>query len=267
MGLNDNMHKARVIKNDEFYTQLPDIENELKHYKEHFKDKIVYCNCDNEDSNFIKYFKDNFKELRLKELLYTGLPIDFRSNESIELLKRADVVVTNPPFSLFREYMAQLIEYENKFLVIGHINAITYKDVFKHIMSKRVWLGINSRNMDFKLLDGSIFPVTVRWFTNLKHNKQNEELILTKKYNEKDYPKYDNYNAIEVSKVANIPVDYEGVMGVPITFLSKYNPEQFELLGCSYEHGRIDEHITGAPFKTRINGKQTFKRLFIRRRK
>ena len=276
MGLNDNLNKARVIKNDEFYTQLPDIENELKHYKEHFKDKIVYCNCDTEDSNFIKYFRDNFKELELKELLYTGLPIDFRSEESIELLKEADIIVTNPPFSLFREYIAQLMKYKKKFLVIGNMNFIICKDVFKHIMDKELWLGV-SKVKEFLTSEKEIKKFgNIMWFTNLKHNKQNEELILTKTYNEKDYPKYANYNAIEVSKVANIPVNYEGVMGVPITFLDKYNPEQFEILGFVEPFINIKILVKKEgfkEFKSRqrvINGeicKKTYHRIIIRKKK
>jgi len=278
MGLvsNSKMNRAKSVKNDEFYTQLSDIEKELKHYKEHFKDKIVYCNCDTEGSNFIKYFKDNFNELELKELLYTGLPVDFRSNESIELLKRAGVVVTNPPFSLFREYITQLMEYKKKFLVIGNMNAVTYKDVFKSIKNNEIWLGVSPRSMNFKLPDGSLSLVNACWFTNLNHKKRNEKLICSKKYNEIDYPKYDNYDAIEVSKVINIPIDYEGVMGVPITFLDKYNPEQFELLGCVTPVINIKILVKKEgfkEFKSRqrvINGEicqKTYHRIIIRKKK
>ena len=278
MGLvsNSKMNKAKAVKNDEFYTQLSDIEKELKHYKEHLKDKIVYCNCDNEDSNFIKYFKDNFKELELKELLYTGLPVDFRSNESIELLKRADIIVTNPPFSLFNGYVDQLMEYKKKFLVIGNMNAVTLKNIFNYIMDKELWLGV-IRVREFLTPEIGIKKFgNTRWFTNLKHNKQNEELVLTKTYNEKDYPKYDNYNAIEVSKVANIPADYEGVMGVPITFLSKYNSEQFEILGCVVPAINIKTFIEKKEFKEFksrqrvINGEicqKTYHRIIIRKKK
>ena len=275
MGLNDNLIKARRAKNDEFYTQLSDIEKELKHYKEHFKDKIVYCNCDTEESNFVKYFRDNFKELELKELLYTGLPVDFRSEESIELLKEADIIVTNPPFSLFGEYITQLIEHKKKFLIIGNMNAVAHKNIFKYIVDKELWLGVN-RVYEFLTPEKGVSRVNATWFTNLKRSKQNEELVLTKTYNEKDYPKYDNYNAIEVSKVANIPADYEGVMGVPITFLSKYNSEQFEILGCVVPAINIKTFIEKKEFKEFksrqrvINGEicqKTYHRIIIRKKK
>ena len=291
-SLNNNLHKAKKGKNDEFYTQLSDIENELKHYIHHFKDKVVYCNCDDPRiSNFFHYFSYNFEKLGLKKLIATcyknqerdlfsqndseqaiyleyngdkngdSIPNpeeigihslkgdgDFRSKESIELLKQADIVVTNPPFSLFREYVAQLIEYDKKFLIIGSQNAITYKEIFPLIAQNKMWLGYKSGDMKFKVPDYSEEKATrfwidetgqkwrslgnTCWFTNLDHNKRHEELILYKTYkgNEEDYPKYDNYDAINVDKVADIPMDYDGVMGVPITFLDKYNPEQFEIV-------------------------------------
>lgn len=291
-SLNNNLHKAKKGKNDEFYTQLSDIENELKHYTQHFKGKVVYCNCDDPRiSNFFHYFSYNFEKLGLKKLIATcyknqnrdlfsqndseqaiyleyngdkngdsipnpeeiGIhPLkgdgDFRSKESIELLKQADIVVTNPPFSLFREYVAQLIEYDKKFLIIGSMNAITYKEIFPLIAQNKMWLGYgfkagnayfktNQSEKDFAkgVYDSETGLVkfrNVHWFTNLDHNKRHEELILYKTYkgNEEDYPKYDNYDAINVDKVADIPMDYDGVMGVPITFLDKYNPEQFEIV-------------------------------------
>ncbi|MGQ3637360.1 adenine-specific methyltransferase EcoRI family protein [Ornithobacterium rhinotracheale] len=289
-SLNNNLHKAKKGKNDEFYTQLSDIENELKHYAHHFKDKVVYCNCDDPRiSNFFHYFSYNFERLGLKKLIttcyknqqmdlfsqgeaeeaimleYTGdkngnhtpdpdeigvTPLkgdgDFRSPESIEILKQADIVVTNPPFSLFREYIAQLIEYDKKFLVIGSMNAITYKEIFPLISANKMWLGYGFRggNAYFETTQpkenfakgvynedtGLVKFRNVHWFTNLDHNKRHEKLILYKKYTPEEYPKYDNYDAINVNKVAEIPCDYRGVMGVPITFLDKYNPEQFEIV-------------------------------------
>jgi hypothetical protein len=288
---NKNLHKAKTGKKDEFYTQLADIEKELKHYKKHFKGKVVYCNCDDPRvSNFFHYFSYNFKHLGLKKLIatcyknqnmdlfslhdseqaiyleYTGdknennVPDtneigikklkgdgDFRSSECIELLKEADIVVTNPPFSLFREYVAQLVEYDKKYLIIGTQNAITYKEIFPLIKDNKIWLGItmNSSNRWFQVPndyekfhkeeDGKkyAFVAGVLWFTNLHHSKRNEELILYKKYNEEDYPKYDNYDAINLDKVKEIPKDYKGEMGVPISFIQKYNPDQFEILGLS----------------------------------
>lgn len=290
---NKNLHSAKTSKNDEFYTQLQDIEKELKNYKRHFKNKIVYCNCDDPRvSNFFHYFTHNFEELGLKKVIatcyknqnmdlfsnhksdkaiyleYTGdknknnIPDieeigikhlkgdgDFRSEESIELLKQADIVVTNPPFSLFREYVAQLINYKKKFLIIGNINAITYKEIFKLIKENKSWLGTNMG----RGISGFIVPKHYElygtearidssgnrivstnnclWLTNLDHNKRHEDLILYKKYNKKEFPKYDNYNGINVDKTKDIPMDYKGAMGVPITFLDKYNPEQFEIIG------------------------------------
>lgn len=259
---NRNLHKASKEKNDEFYTRLPDIENELKNYKDHFKDKIVFCNCDDPEwSNFWHYFKLNFKHLQLKKLITThyqqngasyklkmfidddGNEIinktelvgngDFRSEESIEILEEADIVVTNPPFSLFRQYIQLLINHEKLFLIIGSKNAITYKETFKLIQKDQIWLGVTSPK-EFKQPDGSMKKFgNIGWYTNLTHKKRNEKIDLYKEYkgNESEYPKYENYDAIEVSKVINIPEDYEGIMGVPITFLEKYNPTQFEIIG------------------------------------
>jgi Adenine-specific methyltransferase EcoRI len=289
-GKNSGLSAAKSAKKDEFYTQLPDIEREMKHYKTQFRDKVVYCNCDDPRvSNFFHYFSYNFEKLGLKKLITTcyksqeldlfsqnnsdraiwlqydgdkqaskipdladiGIQLlqgdgDFRSKETIELLTQADIVVTNPPFSLFREYVAQLMEYEKKFLIIGHQNAIKYKGVFPLIKENKLWLGYGfPRNMahflshyqdtaaDLDHKDGMIRVSGVQWFTNLDTSKRHEELILYKTYNERDYPKYDNFDAIEVSKTVDIPGDYAGVMGVPITFLEKYNPDQFEIVGTS----------------------------------
>ncbi|MFA5210982.1 MAG: adenine-specific methyltransferase EcoRI family protein [Patescibacteria group bacterium] len=304
---NQNLRKANKAKKDEFYTQLSDIEKELGHYKEHFKGKTVFCNCDDPRvSNFFHYFSYNFENLGLKKLIttcyknqdvnlfsqnnsekaiyleYTGdkngdkVPNlkeigikhlkndgDFRSEECINLLKQADIVVTNPPFSLFREYVAQLMEYDKKFIIIGNQNAITYKEIFKFIKENKLWLGhsLDGRNIWFrvpntyekyhKIEDGVkyAFVASTIWFTNLDHKKRHEDLILYKTYkgNEKDYPKYDNYDAINVDKTADIPVDYKGAMGVPITFLHKYNPEQFEIIGLGISNSGIE--IGVRPYK------------------
>ena len=250
---NGNLHKAKAAKNDEFYTRLEDIEKELEHYTEHFKGKVVYCNCDDANrSNFFKYFSTNFQKLGLKKLITSGLKNDgtgvvaiqtgddidiydgngdFRSEECIEFLKEADIVVTNPPFSCFRQYVAQLMQYGKKFLIIGNMNAITYKEIFSYIKNNELWLGITSIK-DFIQPNGEIKKFgNICWLTNLEHKKRNEELILYKSYNPTEYPKYENYDAIEVSKVAEIPMDYEGVMGVPISFLDKYCPNQFGIVG------------------------------------
>ena len=320
---NTILHKAKKSKNDEFYTQLSDIEKELKHYKKHFKDKVVYCNCDDPRiSNFFHYFSYNFEKLGLKKLIttcyknqnmdrfsqndseqaiyleydgdkngnnvpdpdeigikYLKVDGDFRNEESIELLKQADIVVTNPPFSLFKEYVVQLMEYEKKFIIIGHQNAITYKEIFKYIEEDKLWLGfgfhrncahfINKHYSDYASdsdhKEGMIRVSGVQWFTNLDISKRHEELILYKTYNPKEYPKYDNYNAIEVSKTKDIPIDYGGCMGVPITFLNKYNPEQFEILGCSYSYGEpLGYHLDGSDFSVSVNSEQKYKRLFIK---
>jgi len=301
---NRNLSEAKKAKNDEFYTQLSDIENELQHYKSHFEGKTVLCNCDDPEwSNFWLYFSLNFDFLGLKKLISIhyekdvpsykleitrGIDLnndgkynqkdtvktaliqngDFRSPESIELLQECDIVCTNPPFSLFREYIDLLMKYEKKFLVICNKNAITYKEVFKYIKNNQLWLGNTSPN-SFKQPEGdepkNLKGLTL-WFTNLPHNKRNEKLILYRNYNENDYPKYDNYNAIEVSKTKDIPIDYKGVMGVPITFLSCFNPEQFEILGIM-NTGEINKGIRyentphGRPI---INGKEIYFRILIK---
>ncbi len=312
---NKLLQKAKKLKSDEFYTQLSDIERELQYYKEHFYNKIVYCNCDDpQTSNFFKYFFSNFKELGLKKLIaacykeqvidlfntetnsngffyeYTGNKEekpnasnviyfrgdgDFRSQESINLLKQSDIVVTNPPFSLFREYVAQLIKYDKKFLIIGNINAITYKEIFKLIKDNKAWLGINlGRGISgfivpehYELygtetrIDNSgnriISPNNCLWLTNLETFQRNEDIILTKKYigHEKEYPKYDNCNGINVNKTQDIPMDYAGLMGVPITFLHKFNPNQFEII--KFRKGDDDKDLS-------INGKCPYFRILIR---
>ena len=274
---NRSMHAARASKQDEFYTQLSDIEKELRNYTEHFKGKSVLCNCDDPKiSNFFHYFSHNFERLKLKKLFTTcyknshadlfsthtaekGLYLeyngdkngrrvpdpndigihefksdgDFRSEECVKLLKQADIVVTNPPYSLFREYVAQLVEHKRKFLIIGNVNASTYKECFELIKANRMWLGYNCVR-HFARPDGSMFECARSfWYTNLDTPKRHEELVLFRAYNPTDYPAYDNYDAIEVSKAVDIPMDYDGAMGVPITFLDKYNPKQFEILGIT----------------------------------
>ncbi len=290
-GNNSNLGAARRAKNDEFYTQLTDVEKELRHYRKHFKGATVLCNCDDPfESNFFKFFVLNFNRLGLKKLIatcYEGSAVaeyrdgkakpykavvttvhdttgdggvdmedvrnlfelgenelvelegngDFRSEECLALLDEADIVVTNPPFSLFREYVAVLMEHQKKFIVIGSQNAITYKEFFPLLKDDKVWLG-STHPKEFIQRDGTVKKFgNICWFTNPDIKKRHEELILVKKYagHEDEYPKYDNYDAIEVSKVADIPLDYDGVMGVPITFLDKYSPDQFEIIGYSRE--------------------------------
>lgn len=345
MGLN----KAGKAKKDEFYTQLSDIEKEIKHYKSQFRGKVVYCNCDDPfESNFFKYFASNFKELGLKKLIATSYkpsPIantqlnlfgeitklstpkgrpkitankfiinevddidgdgafdlrdiaeqlkanknnewtplkgegDFRSEESIELLKQADIVVTNPPFSLFREYVAQLVEHNKKFLILGDQNAITYKETFGYIKENKLWLGYdnggtkwfqvpNDYNIEtesrIKIVNGiKYFSMgRIMWFTNLDTTKRHEDLVLYKKYTPEEFPKYDNYDVINVDKVSDIPMDYDGVMGVPITFADKYNPKQFEILGIANSARWI-----GYKCFTIIQGRKIYNRILIQKRK
>ena len=293
---NKNLNAAKEAKKDEFYTQLEDINNELRHYREHFRGKTVLCNCDDPRvSNFFTYFAYNFEFLGLKRLITTcyknqdmdlfsqnkceqaiyliydgdkngnnipdpeeiGIhPLkgdgDFRSKECIELLKQADIVVTNPPFSLFREYVAQLMKYEKDFLIIGNVNTATTKDIFPLFMQNKIWLGygFNAGNAFFRIPDeekpnyaagvyneetGLVKFRNCHWFTNLDHKKRHENIILYKHYSPEEYPHYVNFDGIEVSKTADIPCDYDGAMGVPITFLDKYNPDQFEILGIGLE--------------------------------
>lgn len=352
-ALSDPLRQARKAKDDEFYTQLTDIEKEMRHYKSFFEGKIVYCNCDDPyESNFFKYFALNFNALKLKKLIsvsYAGSPFagkevslfenqgkefkitgkraykvvmselrdvtgdgreslddvreiikhrirylkgdgDFRSEESIKLLKSADIVCSNPPFSLFREYIAQLVEYDKKFIVVGNQNAIAYKEIFPLLKDNKIWLGYHFGDMAFKVPDyyeprstrywedenGQKWRSlgTICWFTNLDIKKRHEKLDLYKQYDSKEFPTYDNFDAIEVGKTANIPYDFEGIMGVPVTFLDKYNPEQFEIVGLGTGdsakkigvkknyRGRTDLSIT-------VNGKSScpYNRILIRRKK
>ncbi len=322
---NANLHSAKNAKKDEFYTQLHDIEKEISHYKDHFKGKTIFCNCDDPHvSNFFHYFSHNFESLQLKKLITTcyknqnadlfsthesdkaiwleyngdlngnrvpdveeiGIKHlngdgDFRSAESIELLKQADIVVTNPPFSLFREYVAQLIEYDKKFVILGNMNAVTYKEIFQLVKANKIWFGksIHSGDREFGVPED--YPLNaagsriddngnkyirvkgVRWFTNLDYDERHEELLLVKKYTPEEYPKYDNYDAINVDKTKDIPCDYDGAMGVPITFLDKFNPEQFEIVGIDRV---LVEELTGKVSRFRINGKELYARILIRKK-
>lgn len=332
--LNKSLQKASKAKNDDFYTQLTDIEKELKHYKQHFKNKVVLCNCDDPRvSNFFHYFSYNFEQLGLKKLIttcyknaqmdlfsqnkaekaiyleYTGdknknnVPDqgeigikyfkgdgDFRSKECIELLKQADIVVTNPPFSLFREYIAQLIKYKKKFLIIGNQNNFTYKEVFRLLKENKLWAGVDNGgtkwfkvpdNYDIttesrkKIVDGQKFfsMGNIYWFTNLDIKKRHEDIILYKKYSPEEYPKYDNYDAINVDRVSDIPMDFKGVMGVPITFINQYNPEQFEIIGSDYniKEGSLPELVNpkwnGKLDRGYINNKRCYARILIKNKK
>lgn len=345
MAGNSNLHSSRADKADEFYTQLSLIESELKHYKEHFKGKVVFCNCDDPfESNFFKYFAMNFNSLGLKKLIatcyatspivYTQLNLfgtetvvsteetekkpykieitevtdenqdgrtdladveyllrnrknalallegdgDFRSPECVELLKQADIVVTNPPFSLFREYMAQLMEYKKAFLIVGNQNATGYKEIFPLIRDNIVWLGYNNGHFWFavpdtyeeKKTDFKIDENGQKWrrmgnicfFTNLDIDKRHEDMTLFRTYSPEVYPKYDNYDAINVNRTLDIPCDYYGVMGVPITFMQYYNPEQFEIVGDSRYHDGQD-FSDDINF---INGKGLYRRILIKRK-
>lgn len=341
MAGNKSLNAASKAKEDEFYTELPDIEKELKYYKRHFRNRVVFCNCDDPyESNFFKYFAMNFNQLGLKKLVatcYDGSPIagsqseryanseetqikvphkivisevtdlngdgainladveyllknnknvltkldgngDFRSEECVELLEEADIVVTNPPFSLFREYVVQLMEHGKSFLIIGNQNAITYKEIFSYIKDDKLWLGSSLSFAKFRVPDyyeprPTRFWIddkgqkwrsmgNICWFTNLDIAKRHEELDLYKKYNSDEYPKYDDYDAINVNKVADIPMDYDGIMGVPVTFLDKYCPEQFEILG-------IDRYVEDNPnygHRFKINGKEIYARILIRKK-
>ena len=327
-----NLHTAKQQKKDEFYTQLADIENELKHYKDQFRGKVIFCNCDDpKESNFIKYFSMNFEHLGLKKLIathykeanlftqeppykleYSGdkngnrMPDpsefmtemvsdgDFRSQECIKLLKEADIVVTNPPFSMFREFVEQLIEYEKKFLILGNQNAIKYNFVFKLIKDGKVWLGYDNGGtkwfqvpIDYDIPTESRIKIengmkyfsmgSIMWFTNLDTTKRHEELTLYKKYSPEEYTEYDNYTAINVDKYADIPYDYDSAMGVPITFLDKYNPDQFDILGIfDDKRERSEAFIQGIPTYVDeqhkkyvgpvVNGKALYTRILIKRK-
>lgn len=316
---------AKRAKKDEFYTQLDDIAEEVRHYTEHFRGKVVLCNCDDPRiSNFFHYFSHNFERLGLKKLVATcyrsqardlfsqnaceraiwleyagdrngnrvpdpeeiGIHAlrgdgDFRSAECVALLKEADVVVTNPPFSLFREYVAQLVQHGKKFLIIGNVNALTYKEIFPLVKANRLWLGASIHGGDRKFGVPEDYPLEaatcgvdekgqrfirvkgVRWFTNLDYRQRHEDLVLYETYSTEKYPKYDNYDAINVDRTNEIPADYDGVMGVPITFLDKYSPEQFEILG-------LDRYVEDNPHyghRFLLNGRETYARILIRRRK
>lgn len=305
MKLNTSLHKAKDVKNDEFYTKIEDVERELVNYMDHFKGKHIFMNCDDpESSNFWRFFAINFHRLGLKQItsthcnpnggssyrmdmykevpkealdketfitleeLYIDMPLgyitrlegdgDFRSEESIEILKEVDIVVTNPPFSLFRVYVKTLIDNDKKFIIIGSQNAISYKEIFTLLKNGLMWVGVNSGSMEFEVPNNDInkaksgyrFDVennksylklgNINWFTNLDHFKRHEELILYKTYNKDEYPAYYNFEGIEVSKVSNIPYDYECVMGVPITFLSKFNPNQFEIVGLGISNSGLE---------------------------
>lgn len=341
MAGNKDLNAAAQAKKDEFYTQLTDIEKEMRYYRKHFVGKTVLCNCDDPfESNFFKYFVLNFNRLGLKKLIatcYTDSPIanrqlnffdllgetetaenkpykavvttvydttgdgavdmidvaelfksgeneltelegngDFRSPECLALLNEADIVVTNPPFSLFREYVAILVAHEKKFIIIGNVNAVKYKEIFPLFMSNKLWLGASIHSGDRAFFVPDDYPLDasscgvdsqtgrkyirvkgVRWFTNLDLKQRHEEMILVKRYNPSEYPKYINYDAIEISKTADIPCDYAGEMGVPITFMDKYCPDQFEILGYSLDLAwPISEYVpTG---KTYIKGGNCF---------
>lgn len=342
--------KARKNKNDEFYTQLSDIEKELSNYKEQFKGKVVLCNCDDPyESNFFKYFAMNFNELGLKKLIttsYSGSPMvgsqlplfqmetsssnfrppykveitsvpdlngdgaidlgdvelllkrggneltllkgdgDFRSAEAIELLKEADIVVTNPPFSLFRVFIQLMVQYGKKFAVIGNLMASSSKEVFPHVFAGKIWFGpsISSGDREFQVPD--YYPLEaagcrideqgrrfirvkgVRWFVNLDHSKRHEKIPLFKKYESETYPEFDNYEAINVDKVVNIPADYEGAIGVPLTFLDKYNPQQFEFLDANEfrkTHRGVKSSLLIKDADASVLGKNKFVRILVRR--
>lgn len=321
---NRSLHIAKRNKNDEFYTRLEDINNELHHYRSHFKNKVVYCNCDDPYiSAFFEYFSKNFEQLGLKKLIttcyknqninsfskheddqalkvvygggasnslpqvedITVIPLegdgDFRSAECIEILQEADIVVTNPPFSLFREYITQLIESNKKFLVLGNKNAVTYKEIFPLIKNNEIWIGVTPMGADlmfgvseshaeelvkhrkegsaYKMIDGKVYArAQACWYTNLDHDKRHKPLDLYKRYSHEEYPHYDNFDAINVDKVSDIPEDWTGVLGVPITFLDKYNPEQFEII--KFRKGNDDKDLT-------INAKPPYFRILIRNRK
>ncbi|OGE32819.1 modification methylase [Candidatus Daviesbacteria bacterium RIFCSPHIGHO2_02_FULL_36_13] len=349
-----NLQLAKQKKTDEFYTQLVDIEKELKHYKDQFRGKVVYCNCDDPfESNFFRYFAANFNTLGLKKLITTSyvkspiaggqLPLfevkglkpkgkepfkieinevldsnsdgaiglsdvewllkhdanvstplkgdgDFRSQECIELLKEADIVVTNPPFSLFRKYVAQLVEYDKKFLILGDQNAITYKEIFKLIKENKLWFGYdNGGTKWFQVPDDYDIPTESRkkiedgiqyfsmgrvfWFTNLDTIKRHEELTLYKKFSPEEYPEFDNYIAISVGRYMDIPMDYDGVIGVPITFLDKYNPEQFEIVGSDYniKEGLLPQLVNpnwqGKTDRAYLKGKRLYSRILIKNKR
>ena len=329
---NYNLNNAKRAKKDEFYTRIQDIEDEMSYYKQYFKNKVVYCNCDDPvESKFYQHFMLKFDEYKLKRLVTTCYKSkdstlfsdnsaiqsvgrifdgerereitlrgdgDFRSEECIEYLKQADVVVTNPPFSLFREYLTQLIQHEKKFIVLGNLNAFKYKEIFPFFQQGKCWYG-NKTNGSVKFNVPEHYPLTgsqagidkdgkryvtvpgVCWYTNLDHQKRHDYLTLLETYSPSAYPKYDNYDAIDVSKTLNIPKDYDGIMGVPISFMDKYNPDQFEIIGIdrytyepirtkvySREEIRKYGNLNGQSILKMPDGtmKQMYTRIFIRRK-
>ncbi|MDO5318116.1 MAG: adenine-specific methyltransferase EcoRI family protein [bacterium] len=332
MASNSDLTTAKRRKKDEFYTQLSDIEKEMRHYKQHFEGKVVLCNCDDpRSSNFFRYFAEKFESLKLKKLIATCYKSqdvdlfsqgtsewaicqiyegdrngncvvdsdevgvvqlkgdgDFRSEECIEILKSADIVVTNPPFSLFKEFIGMLVKYDKKFLIIGNMNALKYKECFSLIMANRLWFGasIHSGDREFGVPDDYPLEASgsrvdadgrkyirvkgVRWYTNLEYRERYEDLPLYRTYSREEFPRLDNYDAINVNKTCDIPMDYEGVMAVPITFMDKYNPKQFEILGCS-DNGAVPDCYKLPHFKKHnepyLEGKKLYTRIFIRHRK
>lgn len=318
--ISSNLYKARKGKNDEFYTMIDTVEKELVHYKKHLKNKIVLCNCDDPKSSaFWKYLHLNFSEFGLKKLVSTyynekGLTFkteyiggddndvkkgvktqlkgngDFRSEECLNILDDCDIVITNPPFSLFRDFVDVLMGHKKKFLILGNMNAIAYKQIFPLIKNNLLWYGVSIRSGNTKFYIPKDYPITtknwskdetgkifvefrnIRWFTNLDHNfRLSSKLILHEHYTPEKYPKYDNYNAINVNKVAEIPFDYDGVMGVPITFMDKYNPEQFEILGVTETWDKSKEVQSirlpyKGPLNASVNGKHLYKRILIRKK-
>lgn len=323
---NTSLHAARDAKNDEFYTRFEDICEEMLHYEDQFRGKVVLCNCDDpKRSNFWRYFHLHFGQLGLKKLIathysldgtpscqieYTGgrdddfdcgsiTPLlqngDFRSKECIDLLEGADILATNPPFSLFREYISILMKHRKQFIVIGNMNAVTYKEVFPYIRNNQLWLGCRNLNRDmyfdvpddrkewllknkkegsaYKIIDGVVMGrlASACWFTNLDHAKRHELIDAPYSYSRKNelypdlYPMFDHFPAINVDQVNQIPMDYDGVMGVPITYLGKHNPDQFEILGCTYSHGIPAGWPKDTNMQPIINGKSIYKRILIQK--
>lgn len=299
-----SLNKARIKKNDEFYTCMSDIEEEVSHYD--FTNKIIYCNCDNPaTSNFCIFFRNNFETLGLRKLIATCLaskqkveyfghnkeiisPLsgfgDFRSGDCLNILKEADCIVTNSPFSLFREFIDLLISNDKQFLVLGNINAITYKDIFKLVMENKIWLGYRQLNKDmyfnvpaniqkwlvenkkegsaYKIIDNKVMGrlASACWYTNIDHSKRHKRIDTGYKYNE-SYAKYDNYNIINVDKLKEIPMDYYGIMGVPITYMAIHNPEQYDILGIANSARYIGQECI-----TKINGKKIYNRILIKKK-
>ena len=337
MPSKNELASANKAKKDEFYTQLSDIEKEMRYYRKHFKGKTVLCNCDDPfESNFFKYFVLNFNRLGLKKLIatcYAGSPIanqqlsisdvlgtntgkpykaivttvydktgnggvdmfdvaelfksgenelvelagngDFRSQECIALMDESDIIVTNPPFSLFRDYVAILMKHKKNFIIIGNVNAISYKEIFPLLMNNQMWIGASIHSGDRAFFVPDDYPLNasgcgvdengrkfirvkgVRWYTNLDISQRHEELIPVKKYTNTDYPQYDNYDAIEVGSVADIPCNYSGIMGVPITFMDKYNPDQFEIIGLTQGWDDLHSKRYGQQIQVSKTGKRS----------